>query len=102
MQSETFSVRVYFSGSALTFLLLLFAGVTAANAAPVSQPDLDALVGQIERVQFENRARLVPYTVTRRYELSGKAAEGAVSAVVADVNFDPPDQKTYAIKYSDG
>jgi hypothetical protein len=56
----------------------------------------------MEQVQRENRAHLVPFTVTRRYELSGKAAEDSNSSVVADISFDPPDQKTYDIKYSDG
>jgi len=95
-------VRVYFSGLASTFFLLILSGVAAADAAHVSQPDLNALVSKIEQVQLENRARMVPYTVTRRYELSGKSGESSASAVIADINFDPPDLKTYDIKYSDG
>jgi len=93
---------MYSSGLVWTFFLLLGTGAAASQAAQVSQPDLNALVSKIEQVQLENRARLVPYTVTRRYELSGKAAETFSSAAVADISFDPPDQKTYAIKYSDG
>ena len=96
-------MRVYFSGSALTFLLLILAGVAAAQSAPTSQPDLNAIVSRMEQVQLQNRARMVPYTVTRRYELTGNSTEsGTSAAAVADINFDPPDQKTYAIKYSDG
>ena len=94
--------RMYISGLAFTFFLLLLTGGTLAAAAQVSQPDLDTILGRMEQVQRENRAHLVPFTVTRRYELSSKAAESSKSAVVADINFDPPDQKTYDIKYSDG
>jgi len=94
-------VRVYFSGVAFTFFLLLLTGVAAADAAQVTEPDLNAILSKMEQVQLENRAHLIPYTVTRRYELSGRAADNS-AAVVADVNFDPPNQKTYDIKYSDG
>jgi len=101
-QSGARNVRVYFSGLASTFFLLMISGAAVADSAQVNQPDVNAIVSKIEQVQLENRARLVPYTVTRRYELSGKAAESSSSAVVADISFDPPYQKTYDIKYSDG
>ena len=94
--------RMYISGLAYTFFLLLLMAGAAAEAAQVSQPDLDTILSRMEQVQRENRAHMVPFTVTRRYELSSKAAESSTSAVVADINFDPPDQKTYDIKYSDG
>ena len=95
-------MRMYFSGLRATFFLVLTAGVAAgAVPQPLAESDLNAIVSRMEQVQLENRSRLVPYTVTRRYDLFGKSAEKPTS-VVADVNFQPPDQKTYAIRYSQG
>ncbi len=94
----------------LPMLILLLAGAllaqTAARPAPPwatqALPDLDAIVRRMEQAQLTNNNHVVPYTVTREYALYGDNLQQPTSEVIADVNFLPPDQKTYAIKESSG
>lgn len=94
----------------LPVLILLLAGgllaETPARPAPPSAtqavPDLDTIVRRMEQVQLANNNHIVPYTVTREYTLYGDNLQQPKSEVIADVNFLPPDQKTYAIKESSG
>jgi hypothetical protein len=94
----------------LPVLILLLAGGLLAETAPRpapraaahAVPNLDTIVRQMEQTQLANNNRMVPYTVTREYALYGDNLQQPSSEVIADVSFLPPDQKTYAIKESNG
>jgi hypothetical protein len=56
----------------------------------------------MEQAQSDNRAHFRPYVVTRDFKLYGSDGERATSEVVADITFQPPNQKQYEIKQSSG
>lgn len=74
----------------------------APAAAPAGSDDLATIVGRMEQAQADNRAHFRPYIVTRDYKLFGSDGERATSEVIAEVSFQPPNQKQYAIKQSSG
>ncbi len=56
----------------------------------------------MEAAQEENRSRYRAYTVTREYRLYAHDEQQPNSEVVAQVNFVPPDNKTFDIKQVSG
>jgi hypothetical protein len=54
------------------------------------------------QARAENRARFRSYIVTRDYTLFGKERSKTKSQVTADVAFDPPGSKRYAIQQANG
>lgn len=76
--------------------------ICSASAQTPPAPGLDAILGRMEQVQSENRARFRPYVVTREYRLFSKDSERPASEVTADVTFQPPDQKQYQIRRTSG
>lgn len=98
-----------FPAAVMSFLLLLGASAVAqarpsADSARVpARPDLSTIVTRMEQRQLADRARLVPYIVTRQYTLFGNdVAQPPSSQVMADVSFLPPDRKSYEIKQTSG
>jgi hypothetical protein len=95
---------------AVMSFLLLFGTTLLAQVRPSAdlasvhpRPDLSTIVTRMEQRQLADRARLVPYTVTREYALYGSdPAQPPSSEVIADVSFLPPDRKWYEIKQSSG
>lgn len=73
-----------------------------AGAADLAAPDLATIVGRMEQAQTDNRAHFRPYIVTRDYKLFGSDGERATAEVIAEVSFQPPNQKQYEIKQSSG
>jgi len=87
-------------------LLLLLIGVTAQaqqlDAKPASPaPPIASIVGQMERVQVESRPG-VSYQVVREYRLFNEKSATPTSEVVAQVDYLPPDRKTYEIQKHTG
>jgi hypothetical protein len=82
-------------------VVLLASGVAAAQSGS-SVPDLAAIVAGLEQAQITNRARLVPYSVTRDYRLLAGEERKLSSQVVAEINFLPPETKTYSIRSRSG
>ncbi len=70
----------------------------AASAAP----DINTLIDRMEDAQVRNRAHYRAYTSTREYRLYGHDGQHPSSEVVAQINFVPPDQKTFAIERASG
>ncbi len=89
------------------FFLLIAASVAAAQApsrpaaadnAVSSPPDVNTIIDRTEAAQEENRSHYRAYTVTREYRLYAHDEPQPNSEVVAQVNFVPPDNKTFDIK----
>jgi hypothetical protein len=71
-------------------------------AAPATNADLATIISRMEQAQADNRAHFRPYIVTRDYKLFGSDDQRANSEVVAEVSFQPPNQKQYEIKQTSG
>ena len=86
-----------------TLFLYLVAAMASASAQTGSTvPKVEAIVAHMTQARAENRARLRPYIVTRNYKLFGKEEGKAMSEVIADVAFVPPDSKGYIIQATNG
>jgi hypothetical protein len=97
----------------IEYLLVVVAVIPATPQSRLSQPaaqnsirnspdqqpaDLNAIIDRLEKAQAENRAHYRAYTVTRDYHLFSKGDQMPRSAVVAEVNFVPPDLKSFKIQ----
>lgn len=67
-----------------------------------SAPDLDVILQSIEHAQQQNRAHLRPYQVIWRYQVFRSDDKQPTSEVTAEINFTPPDMKTFKITKSSG
>jgi outer membrane lipoprotein-sorting protein len=84
-------------------LLFLVAVVSCASAQTESTvPTVETIIARMAQARADNRARFRSYVVTRDYKLFGKEREKTESQVTADVIFDPPDFKKYAIQQTSG
>ena len=92
--------------SAALVLALLFANANAVAAdltsAPEEHPDIATLVKRIMEAQLDSRARAKPYSVTREYKVFGSNEDRPRTEVLAQVNFLPPNVKSYGIDQSTG
>ena len=69
---------------------------------PTGSSDLATIVARMEQAQADNRTHFRPYIVTRDYKLYGEDGGPATSEVIADISFQPPNQKQYEIKETHG
>ena len=84
-------------------LVLLVAVAGCASAQTKSTvPTVETIIARMAQARAENRIRFRSYVVTRDYKLFGKETEKTESQVTADVIFDPPDLKKYAIQQTSG
>ena len=86
--------------SALVILLALAGAVLAVAQARV--PDLNTIVVRMEQARDANRASYRPYRVLRDYKFFGGESVTADSQVLAEVDFQPPNSKSYVIRLSSG
>jgi hypothetical protein len=97
-------MRNVFLITAVTLATTLGGAQAVAPTAngPVPAPDLNTIVMRMEQAQRDVRAEFRPYIVTRDYKLFSENEQKPSSEVVADVTFQPPDQKQYQIKKAEG
>ena len=68
----------------------------------IESPDLNAILQHLEDVQHQDPAQSRPYEVTREYKVFHGDDKQTTSEVTAQINFVPPDMKTYKITQSRG
>ena len=78
-------------------LLIVLAFVCGSAAAQ----SLEDILNRMEQAQNAGVAQ-TPYTLTRSYQFFGSDANRTTSQVLATVQFQPPDQKSYNIERSSG
>ena len=83
-------------------VLVLLATLASSSQAPsataeVKSPDLNLILQRLEEVQQQDPARSRPYDVTREYKVFRGYDKQPTSEVMAQINFVPPDMKTYKI-----
>lgn len=84
-------------------IALVMAISTCAALGQTSTPDLGTIVQRMTQAQIESHNNLRAYQVTREYRFyEGDVKPTADSNVIADVTYDPPDSKEYAIRTSSG
>jgi len=92
--------------SAALLLSLLFANsnalATDLSPAATERPDIATLVKRIIEAQLDSRARAKAYSVTREYKVFGSSGNQPRTEVLAQVNFLPPNVKSYGIDQSTG
>lgn len=74
----------------------------ASSTSESPPPDLDLILQRIEDVQHQNPAQSRPYRVTREYKVFRSPDRQPTSEVIAQIDFVPPDVKTYRIVETKG
>jgi hypothetical protein len=91
-------------------ILLLLAVATGSGfgqrgarpvAVPNAPPTLAAIVPRMEQAMENNRLHVRPYVMTREYRLYG-SSDQPKSEVIAEVSYEPPNEKTYRIEKAEG
>jgi hypothetical protein len=106
-------LRLTTTAASTPWLLVLasLATIASASQSPSSSstaadelkpPDLNLILQRLEDVQHQDRARSRPYEVTREYKVFRGYDKQPTSEVMAQINFVPPDTKTYKITQTRG
>jgi len=74
---------------------------SSANTVSHVTPDLQTIVSRMEQAEQESRAHVMPYSVTREYQM-GASTEKPSSEVLAKVSFTPPGGVEYTIERAQG
>ncbi len=103
MMRRTQSVLWAFWLSALVLLSAIpLASQVTLSTSEIKPPDLSLILQGIENAQHQNPARSQPYEVTREYKVFRGSDTQPTSEVIAQINFVPPDVKTYKIVQTRG
>src|SRR5579871_1416810 len=89
----------------LAFVFLATVGSwsqVSSSTLQTESPDLNLILQRLEEVQHEDPAQSQPYEVTREYKVFHGDDKQPTSEVMAQINFVPPDIKTYKITQSQG
>jgi hypothetical protein len=73
-----------------------------SSTAEIKPPDLDLILQRIEDTQHQNPAQSRPYHLTREYKVFRGHDRWPTSTVIAQIDFVPPDAKTYRIVQTSG
>jgi hypothetical protein len=84
-------------------LLDAWTSAPAATAVPAPTfPGLQAVITGLEAAQRANHAHMVPFAVTREYELFSGDNKEPKGTVIAEIHFQPPTTKTWEITKTSG
>jgi hypothetical protein len=67
------------------------------SIAEIKSPDLNLILQRLEEVQHQDPAQSRPYEVRREYKVFRGYDQQPTSEVIAQINFVPPDMKSYKI-----
>jgi len=73
-----------------------------AQEAEANPPSLDLILDSLERTAEQNLASSQPYEVMREYKVFREDDPVPVSVVMAQIDFTPPDTKTFQITKAEG
>jgi hypothetical protein len=101
MSTETATPRLWFRR--LVFLATLASSSQVlSSTAEIKSPELNLILQRLEDVQHQDPAQSRPYEVTREYKVFRGDDKQPTSEVMAQINFVPPDKKTYKITQARG
>ncbi|MEA3006607.1 MAG: hypothetical protein QOI94_1876, partial [Acidobacteriaceae bacterium] len=87
---------LWLSGLVLLAMLASSSQVTSSTAE-IESPDLKLILQRLEDIQHQDPAHSRPYQVTREYKVFRGYDKQPTSEVMAQIDFVPPDTKTYKI-----
>jgi hypothetical protein len=99
-RTKTATPRLWLSG--LVFLATLASSSQVTPSTAEISPDLNLILQRLEDIQHQNPAQSRPYEVTREYKVFHGDDTQATSEVMAQIDFVPPDMKTYKIIQATG
>jgi hypothetical protein len=100
-RTKTVTPRLWLSGFVLLATLASSPQVTS-SAAEIKSPDLNLILQRLEDIQHQDPAQSRPYEVIREYKVLRGYNTQPTSEVMAQINFAPPDTKTYKIIQAKG
>src|SRR5688572_18551360 len=86
----------------IVFLAVAASGQPPSSPAETKPPDLNFLLQSIEGVALQNPAQARAYQVTREYKVFRGDDKQPTSEITTQINFVPPDTKTYKITQASG
>jgi hypothetical protein len=99
--TNTGALRLWLIALVLSVPLLLWSQLPPTSAETKS-PDLNTIVQHLEEVQHQTPAQARPYEVTREYKVFRGDDRQPVSEIMVQINFFPPDTKTYKVTEARG
>jgi hypothetical protein len=98
---KTATPRLWLSGFVLLATLASSSRVTSSTAE-IKSPDLNLILQRLEDIQHQDPTQSRPYEVIREYKILRGYNPRPTSEVMAQINFVPPDTKTYKIIQAKG
>jgi len=99
-------IKTAMPGPWLPVLVLLITLASSSqpplSIAEIKSPDLNLILRRLEEVQQQDPAQSRPYEVRREYKVFRGYDKQPSSEVIAQINFVPPDMKTYKIIQTQG
>ena len=95
-RTKSVTPRLWLAGFALLPTLASSSQVTSSTAE-IKSPDLNLILQRLEDIQHQEPAQSRPYEVIREYKVLRGYNTQPTSEVMAQINFVPPDTKTYKI-----
>src|ERR1700730_867822 len=99
--TKTATPRLWLSGFVLLATLASSSQVTLSTVE-IKSPDLNLILQRLEDIQHQDPAKSRPYEVIREYKVLRGSNTQPTSEVMAQINFVPPDTKTYKIIQAKG
>ena len=93
--------KLWLSGFVLLATVASSSQVTLSTAE-IKSPDLDLILQRLEEIQHQDPAQSRPYEVIREYKMLRGYNTQPTSEVMVQINFVPPDKKTYKIIQTKG
>ena len=100
-KNPTATLRLCLSGL-VVFATLASSSQTTPSTTEIKSPDLILILQRLEEIQVQDPAQSRPYEVTREYKVFRGYDKQPTSEVMAQINFIPPDVKTYKITQARG
>jgi hypothetical protein len=88
--------------SGLVLVATVASSQVTSSPAEIKSPDLNLILQRLEDIQHQDPVRSQPYQVTREYKVFRGSDKQSTSEVMAQIDFVPPDMKTYKIIQSKG
>jgi hypothetical protein len=100
-RTQTATPRLCLSGFVL-FATLASSSQITSDTAEIKSADLNLILQRLEGLQHQDPAQSRPYEVIREYKVLRGSNTQPSSQVTAQINFVPPDTKTYKIIQANG
>jgi hypothetical protein len=100
-RNQTVTPRLWLTG------LIVLATLTASSQVSpsiteIKSPELNVILQNLEDIQHRDPTQSRPYELTREYRVFHGLNKESTSEVMAQINFVPPDMKTYKIIQASG